>query len=256
MTAAREVSLSNRLAGKVAIVTGGSSGIGLATWREFVRLGARVIITDSRELPGPVELPSECRFIRHDVRDRQGWSEVVALAQASFGGLQVLVNAAGILREGSIESTDMSTWADVMAVNVEGAFWGCQAALPAMLESANGSIVNVSSVSGLRGDAQLAAYSASKGALLSLTKDIAAHCTSRKMPVRCNSVHPGVVDTPMIDVFFEQAVASTRADWMAAQPIGRTIRPNEVASLIAWLASDAARYVTSSEYVVDGGLTA
>lgn len=248
---------SNRpLCGKTAIVSGGASGIGLATWQEFVRRGAKVLVTDIQSPPETNPIPANCRFLHHDVRDRDGWRTVVDLAQSAFGSVHILVNAAGILREGSMETTDLATWTDMIGINVEGTFWGCQAVVPAMAKSGSGSIINLSSVSGLRADAQLAAYCASKSAVLSLTRDLAAYCAAQDIPVRCNTVHPGVVETPMIDTFFRSAITSTRTEWIASQPIGRSIQADEVACLIAWLASDAARYVTGAEYVIDGGLTA
>lgn len=247
---------SKSLYGKTAIITGGASGIGLATCREFVRRGARVLVTDIHPPAEADSIPADCRFLRHDVRDHGGWRSVVELAQSAFGSVHILVNAAGILREGSIDTTELEAWAEMIGINVEGTFWGCQAVVPAMKESGGGSIVNLSSVSGLRADAQLAAYCASKSAVLSLTRDIAAYCAAQDIPVRCNSVHPGVVETPMVDTFFRSATTATRTEWIASQPIGRGIQADEVAGLIAWLASDAARYVTGAEYVIDCGATA
>lgn len=239
-------------AGSVALVTGGSSGIGLACCRRFAAEGATVVAAD---LKPPAEGQGAGAWVELDVTDPIRWRDVIDGIRAEHGRLDALVNAAGILAEGTVEDTSLDLWRRVMAVNLEGAFFGCQAVLPLMRES-GGSIVNLSSVSGIKADAALAAYDASKGAVRMLTKEVALFCARRGDPIRCNSVHPGVVDTPMVRNFFKEAVLSSEAQWIGSQPIGRPIEADEVASLIVWLCSPEAAFATGAEFVIDGGATA
>lgn len=245
-----------RFDGCVALVTGGASGIGRATWQRLSAEGAAVVVTDIDETcAGEVTaLGPMGMFLTQDVSSRAGWAEVIDRVRARHGRLDVLVNAAGILREGTVEDTDLATWRRVMAVNLDGTFWGCQSVIPLMREGGRGSIVNLSSVSGIKGDPELAAYDASKGAVRLLSKEVALFCTRRGYPVRCNSVHPGVVETPMVANFLATTRLSRAEDWK--QPIGRLIQAAEVAGMIAWLASAESSFVTGAEYVIDGGMTA
>ena len=249
---------AGRLDGKVAIVTGGASGIGRATWRRFLAEGALVVVADRDSAIEAEVAPAGAKgmFASLDVRDPAAWRSLVAATQHRFGRLDVLVNCAGILREGTVEDTSLAEWREVIDVNLAGTFLGCQAAASLMRRSGGGSIVNLSSVSGLKGDAHLVAYDASKGGVTALTRDVALYFARRGEAIRCNSVHPNVVATNMVAGFFKTARLQKLEEWMESQPSGRMIEPEEIAAAILFLASDESRYVTGSEFVVDCGATA
>jgi len=193
--------VTGRVEGKLAIVTGAASGIGAATGRRLVAEGARVLLCDVNEqglakLAAELGEPAEARV--HDVADEARWRELVAHALAHHGRLDVLVNNAGIVERANVEETTLEQWRRIQSVNAEGVFLGCKHALPAMRASGGGSIVNVSSLAALRGTPIYAAYSASKGAVAALTRTVALHCMERGDAIRCNSIHPGGVNTPMV----------------------------------------------------------
>jgi len=249
---------SGRIAGKVAIVTGGASGIGRATWKRLLAEDARVAVAD-RDASIEAEVAARAPrafFHRHDVREPAGWNALVEATRRQFGRLDVLVNCAGILREATIEDCSLADWREVIDVNLTGTFMGCQAVAGLMRASGGGSIINLSSVSGLKGDAELVAYDASKGAVTALTKDVALYFARRGEAIRCNSVHPNVVDTRMVSRLFETSKLQTLEGWMSTQPIRRMIAPEEVAAAVLFLASDEAAHVNGAEFVVDGGATA
>ena len=182
---------------------------------------------------------------------------MTAAIEKSAGRLDGLVNAAGIVVVGSVEDTDFATWRRVMAINLDGTFLGCKYAMP-LLRRTGGSIVNLSSVSGLVGGHNLAAYNASKGGVRLLTKSVALHGARQKPPVRCNSVHPAFIEGPMADGMIAQFRDPARArDKLAASvPLGRFGTPAEVAALCVYLLADESAFVTDAEFVIDGGLTA
>jgi NAD(P)-dependent dehydrogenase (short-subunit alcohol dehydrogenase family) len=250
-----------RLAGKVALVTGGASGIGRAVAQLFSAEGARVVITDL-DVEGAqrtaAQLCGASAVVQHDVTSKSEWRAVVETTMHDYGRLDILVNCAGILMHGTIEDTTLAHWRRVLSVNLDGTFLGCQAVVSAMRADGGGAIVNISSVSGLRGDENLLAYDASKGAVRALTKEVAMYLCKRGDNVRCNSVHPGVIDTPMVSNFFESfdEPESVRDAWLASQPTGEMGKPEDVAAMVLFLASDDAAFVTGAEYVVDGGHTA
>ncbi len=249
---------AGRLAGKTALITGAASGIGRATAALFHAEGAKIAATDLNEA-GLATLGTDADLVlRQDVTDEDRWRAVVDAAVAAFGRLDILVNSAGIGTKGSIETATLADWRKTNAVNVEGTFLGCREAVRVMKETGGGSIVNLSSVAGIIGDAQTIAYCASKGAVRLLTKSAALHCGRSGYKIRVNSVHPSFAETAMV----QELIASsknperTREGLARAAPLGRLGRAEEIAAAILYLASDESAFTTGAEIVVDGGLTA
>ena len=250
-----------RVAGKVAIITGAASGIGRGCAHTLAREGAAVVIADRAAEGGAkvaAELGAPHRFELLDVTDEAAWARVVDATVTAFGRLDILVNSAGIAVWGSVESLSLAQWRQQHAVNADGTFLGCRAALGAMKKTGGGSIINLSSVAGLIGVADAAAYCSSKGAVRLLTKSVALHAARAGYNVRCNSVHPSFIDTPMVSAVVNAAPdqAKTRAAFERAAPLRRLGEVDDVANLVLYLASDESKFVTGTELVVDGGLTA
>ena len=250
-----------RVENKVVLISGGASGIGAASARLVVREGGKAAIADRDEAKGKAlaaELGAAAHFVPLDVVQEASWQEAVVATTQRFGGLHGLLNAAGIGVRNSIEDCSLEEYRRVNDINAMGTFLGCKAAIPAMKESGGGSIVNISSVLGLRGAAQAMAYCASKGAVRTLTKNVALHCATMKYGIRCNSVHPGYIDTPMIAPRLAQNVGnmSGRQSLEEMHPLGRLGRAEEVAYMILFLLSEESGFSTGSEFVCDGGLTA
>jgi len=248
---------NKRLHDKVALITGGASGIGLCCARRFVDEDAKVVITD-RDVPaGRIaerEIGENIRFFPQDVTDEHQWDGIVQNTIDTFGAVDILVNCAGVFRRGNIEDTSISLWRDIIGVNLEGTFLGCRAAVRAMKDK-GGAIVNLSSTSGMVGDADYAAYDASKGGVRLLTKSIAVYCARERYSIRCNSVHPGNIDTPMVqNLIAAQPDPQAEARlWRAGLRMGRFGRPEEVASLVLFLSCDESSYINGAEIIVDGG---
>ena len=248
-----------RLEGKVALVTGGASGIGAATARVFAREGASVIVSDVQDdLGRAVAAEIKGEYHRHDVVDEARWIARIDDIAGRHGRLDIVVNNAGIFMSGSIEETDLDLWNRVIGVNLTGVMLGCKHAVRAMKENPGGptgSIVNISSITGYVGLANGAAYTASKGGVRLLTKSVAVHCARTYKTIRCNSVHPGAIDTPMNQTAFDATPdpAGTRAFFAGLQPIGRMTTPEEIANACLFLASDDASSVNGAELLVDGG---
>jgi NAD(P)-dependent dehydrogenase (short-subunit alcohol dehydrogenase family) len=249
-----------RLSGKAALITGAASGIGRAAARLFAAEGARLALTDRDEAglaAAAVACGGALTFV-HDVTDEARWRAVVDETMAKLGRLDVLVNSAGIAVIGNIEQASLDDWRRTNAVNGDGTFLGCREAVRAMKATGGGSIVNLSSVAGIIGDGQSAAYCASKGAVRLLTKSVALHCARRGYGIRCNSVHPSFTATPMVEAVIARSKSpdKVREGFSQAAPLGRMGRPEEVAAAILYLASDESAFTTGAELVVDGGLTA
>lgn len=247
-----------RVNGKVAIVTGAASGMGRADARMLAAEGARVVVTDLNEEDGQAvadAIGENALFLRLDVTDEDNWKSVVAATVEHFGGLDILVNNAGMIALGNVVDTDLDSWRMVNAVNSDGVFLGCKHAIPAMAESGGGSIINMSSVAALHGQSFVAAYTASKGAVRALTKSIAMYCKEQKNGIRCNSVHPDGVKTPMVVKVATGRDSATQEEIDKIGKLGNMCDPEDIANLVLYLASDESRFVTGTEMVIDNGAT-
>jgi len=253
-----------RVQEKVALVTGGASGLGAAIIRRLVSEGAKVTITD-RQADAGRALGQElgCDFLEQDVTDEKRWEAVIAQVEKRHGALHILVNNAGI--EGPLdiadpESTRLSDWQAIQRVNVEGVFLGCRAAIPALRRAGGGAIINLSSDAGLVATPDGVAYGASKAAVRHLTTSVALHCARNGSRIRCNSVHPGVILTPMVHRIIRDLakkrgvpVEQVLQEFKAEIPQGEFQEPEDIAHAVLFLASDEARHITGLAMVVDGG---
>jgi 3(or 17)beta-hydroxysteroid dehydrogenase len=250
-----------RVDGKVALVTGGASGIGLAAASLLMDEGAKVVLTDrDRSLSGSAAaaLGRGASVRALDVTNESQWIEVTEAAVAEFGRIDILLNSAGVALLKDIEATTLEEWRSLMAVNLDGTFLGCRHAVRVMKDRGGGSIINMSSVAGLIGNGNLAAYCASKGGVRLLTKSVALHCARKGYNIRCNSVHPSFVETPTLRSMIAVARDPQKMETNCtnAAPLGRLAQPLEVARTILFLASDESSFTTGAELTVDGGLTA
>jgi 2-keto-3-deoxy-L-fuconate dehydrogenase len=252
-----------RLDNKVALITGGASGIGAATARAFVEQGARVVIGDLNEAAGAAlaqELGERAVAVRLDVTDAASAQGAVAEAVRRFGRLDTLVTCAGIGYVGTIEETPEHEWAKLFAVNVTGTYLCCAAAVPAMLgqEPRGGSIITIGSVAGQVAVSRRFGYCATKGAVIALSKSIAVDYAGTGL--RCNCICPGTVYSPFVESYLDRFHRDTKEQTItelhARQPIGRMGRPDEIAGLAVYLASDESGFMTGSAVTIDGGLTA
>ncbi|MBS0409334.1 MAG: glucose 1-dehydrogenase [Proteobacteria bacterium] len=256
-----------RVAGKVALVTGGASGIGRGCAETLAREGAAVVITDLQDDKGQAlaaeinAAGGKARYLHQDTTSEEGWVSVIADIAAKEGRLDILVNNAGIaVPAASITEMSLADWKKQQAVNVEGVFLGIKHSLGLMRKAGNGgSIINMSSVAGLKGSPTLAGYCATKGAVRLFTKAIAMECANFKDGVRVNSVHPGIIETPIWEAIVPPGGANTPPDLDAmssmAVPLGVKGVPADIANGVLWLASDESRYVTGMEMVIDGGMS-
>ena len=238
-----------RLADKVVLIAGAAGAVGMAAAAAIAAEGGTAITSDLAGRPG----------MKHalDVTSEFDWLRVIGEIGGRHGRLDGLVNAAGLAALGTIEDTDYALWRKILAVNLDGTFLGCKHAL-ALLKRTGGSIVNVSSVAGLIGGHNFAAYNASKGGVRLLTKSVALHGARLDPKVRCNSVHPAFLEGPMVDTILSQTEfpEGARARLTRDIPLGRFGTAPEVADLCVYLLSDESRFVTGAEFVIDGGLTA
>lgn len=256
-----------QVSGKVAIVTGGASGIGEACAETLAREGAAVLVTDVDELlgQGVVQKISKAggkvAWLKHDVRDEAGWPGVIAEAEKRFGRLDIMVANAGIGIASPIETMTLADWQRQQAINLDGVFLSIKHSIPAMRRAGGGSIVLMSSVAGLRGSPGTAGYSATKGGVRLLAKSVAVELAADK--IRCNSVHPGIIATPIWGKIPTAAEGNRRNAPIDPHALSNMIVPlvrsgeaEDVANGVLFLCSSAASYITGQELVIDGGLTA
>lgn len=257
--------MTKRLAGKCVLITGAGQGIGAAASLHMARHGAKLLLTDidadrARENARAIneEIGSDVAFsVQHDVTSERDWNTAIETCREWLGGLSVLVNNAGRAISGSIEDLSLDQWRSGMSVNVDSIFLGCKLALPLLRASQPASIINMSSIAGLIAAPSLANYNASKAAVWMLTKSIALHCAKNGWDIRCNSIHPAFIRTPILREIIRNKDDAEIAAKLARQiPLNRVGDPEDVAQAIIYLASDESRFMTGSELKLDGGISA
>jgi NAD(P)-dependent dehydrogenase (short-subunit alcohol dehydrogenase family) len=254
----------NRVRGKSALVTGAALGIGRACALKLAEEGAAIAVTDLNVEKGSLVVEEirgrggEATFLEQDVANEGGWEDVIKAVVGRYKKLDVLVNNAGVALAKNVEQTTLDEWRWLMSINLDGVFLGTKHAIQAMKATGGGSIVNLSSIEGLVGDPNLAAYNASKGGVRLLTKSAALHCGKAGYNIRVNSVHPGYIWTPMVENYLSSQgdVAQGRKLLDSMHPLGHVGEPDDVAYGVLYLASDEAKFVTGTELVIDGGYTA
>ena len=250
--------MTDRLKNKVALITGGAQGLGKEMAKSMIKEGARVIISDINEdvLQKTAEEIS-CDHLVLDVTNKDQWQQVITKIKDDVGSLNILVNNAGMGGGGDVESTDIELWNLVHKVNLDSVFLGCKFAIPLMRDSGNGSIINISSMSGIVASHNTSAYNSSKAAVRHLSKSIALHCAKSTNLVRCNSLHPVFTRTAMVQSMIDAAPERNIEQKLIKQiPIRRLAEPIDIANAAVFLASDEASFITGTELIVDGGLSA
>ena len=250
-----------RLEGKTALVTGAASGIGLQTSIRLAEEGARVMMTDINLEEGRQQaekLGANATFLKLDITEEEEWISVLDETVKRFDRLDILVNSAGMVLIADVEQITLEDWRKVHAVNLDGTFLGCKHGVRVMKEFGTGSIINLSSVSGMIGGFNLAAYNSSKGAVRMLTKSVALHCARAGYGIRCNSIHPTFIETPMLESMIRDSPDPEKARQTLVRqvPLRRIGKPDDVANMIVYLASDESTFVTGTEMVIDGGVIA
>ena len=250
-----------RLEGKTALVTGAASGIGLQTSIRLAEEGALVMMTDinlEEGLQQSEKLGAKATFLKLDITEEEEWISVLDETVKRFDRLDILVNSAGMVLIADVEQITLEDWRKVHAVNLDGTFLGCKHGVRVMKEFGAGSIINLSSVSGMIGGFNLAAYNSSKGAVRMLTKSGALHCARAGYGIRCNSIHPTFIETPMLESMIRNSPDPEKARQTLVRqvPLRRIGKPDDVANMIVYLASDESTFVTGTEMVIDGGVIA
>ncbi|AXX65242.1 MAG: glucose 1-dehydrogenase [Lactobacillus sp.] len=244
-----------RLENKVAIITGGAAGIGLATTKRFILEGAKVVFTDVNDTEGTKvqkELGNKAVFIKQNVASENDWIKVVQNTLDKFGKIDILFNNAGIYRIKPIIDISLDEWKQLLDININGVFLGMKHVLPKMASNNSGSVINASSIAGLIGSAGHVLYGASKGAVRIMSKDEAAEYATHN--IRVNSIHPGYITTAMSD-YASESLKLSKEELNKTYPLGRMGKPEEVANLVLFLASDEAAFITGTEIPIDGGFT-
>ena len=248
-----------RLLNKTAIVTGGANGIGKATVQKFLEQGAKVVFTDINEEVGLKTLDEmkaisdQVVFIQHNVQLEEDWIKVVNETKKHFGSIDILFNNAGIFSSKPITEYEVEEWNRLLSINVTGVFLGMKHTVPHMREQKGGSIINASSVAGLKGSPNNTLYGASKGAVRIMTKDLAKEVAADQ--IRVNSIHPGIIDTAM-GAEVGTSVKASNEQLAMSIPLKRLGKPEEISNLVVFLASDESSFITGAEMVADGGMTA
>ncbi|HEX5764178.1 MAG TPA: SDR family oxidoreductase [Woeseiaceae bacterium] len=253
-----------RLQNKVALVTGAAQGLGAATATLLAREGAKVLLTDinvegveQRAAEINARDPGSAKAFEQDVTDENQWIKAIEAARRRFGGLHILVNNAGVGAVANIEEETLDNWRRVHTIDLDSVFLGSKHAIRLIAASGGGSIVNISSISGIIAGHNLAAYNSAKAAVRHLSKSIALHCAKAGNGIRCNSVHPVFIDTPILDRIGAGQDRAVALEKLARQiPLGRVGRPDDVAYAVLYLASDESAFVTGAEIRVDGGISA
>lgn len=240
-----------RLEGKVALVTGGASGLGEADCRLFASEGATVIVADVNPTGAEVAESIGATFMSLDVTSQDNWQQVVEAIRQQFGTLHVLVNNAGVVEAGDIMHQSLEEFRKVHAVSAEGTFIGCQTCIPLMIESGGGSIINMASIASLQGQYQVIGYCAAKAAVEAMSRGIAVWANQEKNNIRCNTIHPSQIDTPMIRNVGQQI---REAGMVRSSTPGKVGDPNDVAYMALYLASDESRFINGTAMVVDNGM--
>ncbi|WP_373492423.1 SDR family oxidoreductase [Parasphingorhabdus sp.] len=244
-----------RLQGKVAIITGAAKGLGEADARMFAREGAIVILTDMDADNGKrvaSEIGGLAEFHVQDVRDEQGWEDLIADVVSRHGQLDILVNNAGVVEPGTIETQTAEEYRFVMAVSADGAFYGCKYAVPAMKISGGGTIINMCSIASIVGEPIVVAYAMAKGAIESLTRSVAVHCANNKYNIRCNSVHPAGILTPMVEGIGPKVMGRDDLRPASEGPAPSALgEPDDIANTVLFLASDESKFINGAAIRVD-----
>jgi 3(or 17)beta-hydroxysteroid dehydrogenase len=259
----------DRVANKVALVSGASLGLGAAMVRMLAREGATVVLADIKDEEGEAlrreieATGAAALYLHHDVASEKSWETLLERTVARLGRVDVLVNNAGVAASSAPEEQTLEQWRWLMSINLDGVFLGTKHAILAMKAhppKEGGSIINLSSIEGLVGDPQLGAYNASKGGVRLYTKSVALYCARAGLNIRVNSIHPGYIWTPMVENYLRSQgngdVAARRREIAALHPVGRIGEPDDIAYGVVYLASNESKFITGAELVIDGGYTA
>ena len=253
-----------RLDGKVALITGGAMGLGEADARLFKQEGCEVIIADINETGSSIAREIDATFMQLDVTSEENWASIIAAIKDKFGSLNILINNAGIVEVGNILTTSTDAWRRVNAVSSDGTFFGCRAAIPLMIESGGGSIVNMASIASMQGEHYVTAYCAAKGAVEALTRAVACWAAQENNGIRCNSIHPAGIDTPMVASMAGKMADASMSATVPSQPstrargsgrVSKLGQPIDIAYMALYLASDESKFVNGAAMKVDNTLT-